>query len=344
MYHDYSMEKIMEHVRAKDIKKKFILDTDAYNEVDDQFAITYAMLAKNIDLLALCAAPFTNERSTGPADGMEKSYQEMIKVHDLVDPDNKMNIPCYRGSTEYMKNIITPVKSEAAENIVRIVKETDDIVYVAVIGCYTNVASALLLDPSIADKMVVIMLGGAKFELGHANDFNLLQDRAAARVLFECGVPVIVFPAIGGVTDTIYISNAELDYYLKGKTGKIGDLLYNNFVEEENDPIITNPSDPNTSLHGLAQLLHNYYETHGEETENFRMCNTSMRPIFDIAAVAFLREPGAFGAKIVPARSIDDKGMWRDLNEDRNMIYIEDLYRNYIVSDMFTVITNANLK
>jgi len=343
MYHDYNMEKIMEHLQAKNIKKKYILDTDAYNEVDDQFAITYAMLASNIDLLALCAAPFSNQRSTGPADGMEKSYHEMVKVRDLVDPENKMNIPCYRGSTEYMKNIITPVKSEAAENIVRLIKETDDIVYVAVIGCFTNVASALLLDPSIADKMVVIMLGGAKFECGHANDFNLMQDRAAARVIFECGVPVVVFPAIGGVTDTLYISNAELDYYLKDKAGKIGNLLYDNFVEEEFGPVIDS-CDAAKVTGGLVKLSYDYHKTHSNFPEEFRMCNCSMRPIFDIAAVAFIREPGAFGAKIVPAKSIDDEGLWRDLNEDRNMIYIEDLYRNYIVSDMFTVITNADLK
>ena len=58
MYHDYNMEKILEHIRTCP-KKKFILDTDTYNEIDDQFAITYAMLADDIDLLALTAAPFS---------------------------------------------------------------------------------------------------------------------------------------------------------------------------------------------------------------------------------------------------------------------------------------------
>ena len=53
-----------------------VIDTDAYNEIDDQFAISYALRAQDrLHLLALCAAPFHNERSTGPADGMEKSYQ-----------------------------------------------------------------------------------------------------------------------------------------------------------------------------------------------------------------------------------------------------------------------------
>ena len=58
-----------------------VLDTDAYNEIDDQFAISYALHAsEKINLLALYAAPFHNERSTGPADGMERSYQEILKL------------------------------------------------------------------------------------------------------------------------------------------------------------------------------------------------------------------------------------------------------------------------
>ena len=52
-----------------------ILDTDAYNEIDDQFAIAYTIAAKKLNLKALYAAPFHNQLSTGPADGMEKSYQ-----------------------------------------------------------------------------------------------------------------------------------------------------------------------------------------------------------------------------------------------------------------------------
>ena len=52
-------------------KVDVILDTDAYNEIDDQFAIGY-MLKKpeRLNVVGICAAPFTNEKSTGPADGM----------------------------------------------------------------------------------------------------------------------------------------------------------------------------------------------------------------------------------------------------------------------------------
>ena len=54
-----------------------VLDTDTYNEIDDQFALVYALLCpEKLNVEAVYAALFTNDRSTGPGDGMEKSYEE----------------------------------------------------------------------------------------------------------------------------------------------------------------------------------------------------------------------------------------------------------------------------
>ena len=56
-----------------------ILDTDAYNEIDDQFALAYMLLKpERINTLGICAAPFLNEKSASAADGMKKSYEEFI--------------------------------------------------------------------------------------------------------------------------------------------------------------------------------------------------------------------------------------------------------------------------
>ena len=52
---------------------QMVLDTDTYNEIDDQFAVVYAMLSEKISVQAIYAAPFHNSRSTGPGDGMEKA-------------------------------------------------------------------------------------------------------------------------------------------------------------------------------------------------------------------------------------------------------------------------------
>ncbi len=70
MYHNFYMNTVAEHIRF-DKKKKLILDTDTFNEVDDQFAIGYAILSDNIDILAMTAAPFVSSTYTDPVDGME---------------------------------------------------------------------------------------------------------------------------------------------------------------------------------------------------------------------------------------------------------------------------------
>src|SRR6056297_1859822 len=95
---------------------RMVLDTDTYNEVDDQFALAYAIRAKEkIDLQAVYAAPFHNDRSSGPADGMEKSYKEIQRMFRLLDSEQ---LSALRGSKAYMSNEDTPVESPAASDLV----------------------------------------------------------------------------------------------------------------------------------------------------------------------------------------------------------------------------------
>ncbi len=63
-----------------------VLDTDTYNEIDDQFALVQAMLSPDrIALEAIYAAPFHNKRSSGPGDGMDKIYDEILRLLDRMD-------------------------------------------------------------------------------------------------------------------------------------------------------------------------------------------------------------------------------------------------------------------
>ena len=49
-----------------------VLDTDTYNEIDDQYALAQVLLSpEDVTVEAVYAAPFHNARSTGPGDGME---------------------------------------------------------------------------------------------------------------------------------------------------------------------------------------------------------------------------------------------------------------------------------
>ena len=308
MTHGFDVNRVLEDLHTSK-KKNFILDTDTYNEIDDQFAITYAMNAEDVNLLALSAAPFYNCRIRTVAEAEEMSYREMKKVRDLVDPENKLGVKCLHGAQKYMTNMFVPQPSEAAEEIVRLVKEADGIVYIAAIGRFTNLASAILLDPTIAEKAVAILVGGQRLSRGDANDGNLGNDRCAARVVFECGIPVILLPA-GECTEHLYAYGGEVEYYLRGKAGAIGDYLCDKFIEEE----------------GTALRENN-------------VCSTHYRSLWDISAIAFLRgQEKMCGVYIEDAHTVTADGHWVNLHDGRKMIYVDWFHRDRVLSDFYTVV------
>ena len=91
-----------------------VLDTDTYNEIDDQFAVAYLLrMPERVRVCGLTAAPFLNARSTSPADGMEKSYTELRRILTLAGRDD-LSERTFRGSERFLPDENTPVQSEAA--------------------------------------------------------------------------------------------------------------------------------------------------------------------------------------------------------------------------------------
>ncbi len=209
-----------------------VLDTDAYNEIDDQFAIAYALLSpEKINLKAIYAAPFTNNKSTGPADGMEKSYQEILKLLDFAGRED-MKAVTFRGATEYMPDEKTPVMSDAVNDLIARARTytSDAPLYVVAIGAITNVSSAIVAAPDIVDKIVIVWLGGAAWHLETSHEFNMMQDYAGARVVFGCGAPLVQL-ACAGVVSEFRISKPELEYWLVDKN-PLADYLARNTIAE----------------------------------------------------------------------------------------------------------------
>jgi inosine-uridine nucleoside N-ribohydrolase len=213
-------------------KVRMVLDTDAYNEIDDQFAIAYALLApEKIQLEALYAAPFFNMHSEGPEDGMEKSYDEIIKLLKLADREDMIpNV--YRGSRSYLENETTPVESPAADDLIARARALKDgeLLYVAAIGAITNVASALIKAPDIAKRLVIVWLGGHAWHWANTAEFNMCQDVAAARVVFDSEAALVQLPCMG-VVDHCSVTRPELEYWLAGKN-PLADYLAKNTIAE----------------------------------------------------------------------------------------------------------------
>ena len=204
-----------------------VIDTDTYNEIDDQYALSYLIKSdEKLDLKAIYAAPFFNEKSTGPADGMEKSYREIMNVLTLLEREDLKQV-VYRGSTEYLLSETEPVISDAAKDLAeRAMNYTEEHpLYVVAIAAITNVASALLLNPDIKNRIVLIWLGGNATNWPDNKEFNLYQDVAGARIVFGCGVPLVQLPCMG-VVSAFTTSGPELEYHLRGKN-KLCDYLVN---------------------------------------------------------------------------------------------------------------------
>lgn len=209
-----------------------VIDTDAYNEIDDQFALAYLIRSKEkLDVRAIYAAPFHNLHSQCPADGMEKSYQEILKILNLMGEETYREVT-YRGSGAYLTDELTPVDSPAARDLVEraLLQEEKKPLYVVSIGAITNIASAILLQPSIIRKIVVVWLGGNAPFWPDNREFNMYQDVAAARVVFGSGVPVVQLPC-QGVVSMFSTTGPELAYWLKGKNA-LCDYLVENTVRE----------------------------------------------------------------------------------------------------------------
>ena len=211
-------------------KVRMVLDTDTYNEIDDQFALCYAYLSREkIQLEAVYAAPYFNSRSTSAGDGMVKSYQEILRLLKMLgkSPDGF----AYKGSDRYLEDVSRPVRSDAALDLVKkaMVSSPDDPLYVVTVGCITNIASALLIEPKIIENIVIVWLGGNALYWPHQKEFNLMQDVPAARVVLNSGVPLVIMPC-ANVISHFHTSIPEMKAYLQGKS-TLSDYLLNMTIE-----------------------------------------------------------------------------------------------------------------
>lgn len=298
--------RLIQRLKKPEGKVDVVIDTDTYNEIDDQFALAYLIKSDDkLNLQAIYAAPFFNMKSTGPADGMEKSYQEIMNVLTLMEREDLKQV-VYRGSTSYMVSETEPVESDAARDLVRRAMEhtEEKPLYVIAIGAITNVSSALVMKPEIKDRIVLIWLGGNATHWPHNKEFNLYQDVAGARVVFGCGVPLVQLPCMG-VVSAFTTSGPELEYHLRGKN-KLCDYLIDVTTEEAK------------VCYGGA---------------------TWTRPIWDVTAVAWLLD-GDFMEDCLIHSPIPEYDNRYAYDNNRHLIkYVYHIKRDNLFADLFAKLT-----
>ena len=215
---------------------RMVLDTDTYNEIDDQFALVHALLSPaEVDLQAVYAAPFLNNRSSSAGDGMEKSHEEILRLFELLGRDPEGMV--FRGSDRFMASPGDIVQSSAVEHLLSLLTEDDDPLYVVAIGAPTNVSSALLAarerNLDLGSRMRVVWLGGQPLHWTNAREFNLMQDPVASRLLLQLSPSLTLFPC-GGVASHLLTTVPELERHL-APLGPVGAFLTERFAAYSDD-------------------------------------------------------------------------------------------------------------
>jgi len=252
---------------------RLIIDTDTHNEIDDQFALAWALLSPEaFEIEGTLAAPYsfahlrapllaafddllrgpdadgtvvdvvgsyqrwarnlmaagTDPREipfVGPDEGMELSFREASRIYELLGVDPVGSV--FRGAPRYLAGPADPVGSDAVDHLIeRAMADDARPLYVAAIGAVTNVASAILVEPRIIERIVVVWTSGypSWSRLSNLPSLNLVQDVHAARLLFDSGVPLVYLPGYY-VGAQLSISLPEMERWVRGR-GRIGDYLF----------------------------------------------------------------------------------------------------------------------
>jgi inosine-uridine nucleoside N-ribohydrolase len=210
-----------------DAKKiRLIIDTDARNEADDQFAIVHALLTPKFCIKGIIAAHFGTRRTQL---SMQESYEEVLKVLALMDRQNSVDV--YRGAARALVDELTPQMSDGANVILREAMSDDPRpLYAIFLGPLTDMAAAYLANPQIAGRVKVIWIGGREWPAG-GEEFNLSNDIPAANVVFQSALELWQVPR--DVYCTMRVSLAELQDKVE-PCGKIGEYLFRQMVDFNN--------------------------------------------------------------------------------------------------------------
>jgi inosine-uridine nucleoside N-ribohydrolase len=197
-------------------KRRVIVNTDAKNEADDQYAIVHAVLTPSFDLHGIIPAHFGTRKS---ATSMQDSHDETMLLLRLMGLEGAVRVE--DGAAHAIPDEATPIDSPGARLIIEeAMKDDSRPLHVAFYGPLTDMASALLLEPKIQDRGVrVVWIGGGAWPNG-GREYNLSNDIHAANVVMKSNLEVWQVPR--STYRTMSVGYAELieKVYPQGEIGK----------------------------------------------------------------------------------------------------------------------------
>jgi inosine-uridine nucleoside N-ribohydrolase len=212
-------------------RARVIIDNDFSGDPDDLFQLVHHLLSPTVEIRAVVASHL---RENDPFDLGPETAGNATKVAE--DVFARMGLESteviFRGSDLALVDRKTPQRSAAADAIIaEALRDDDRPLFFVAGGGLTDLASAYLLDPRIAERLIVIWIGGLEHE-GLAEppagampiEYNLLIDVVAGQVVFNDS-DLEVWQVPRDVYRQCLVSDAELRLRVAA-TGPLGRYLY----------------------------------------------------------------------------------------------------------------------
>lgn len=213
---------VMYGAQNADARIPVVLSTDVGNEIDDQWAITYLLLQPRFEVLGVMSAHAPS--LTAPAG--HTSYRILVDVveHRLAMSKHR---PLVEGASLPLENAKTPRTSSAVTFLLETSRRfsKDNRLTVLMIGAGTDVASAILTDPTIVERIRVIQMGFNDEQGG--DEFNIANDVHAVQAILDSKVPLVIGP--GRVCRASLSLTFEQARALIATHGAIGGWLWEEF-------------------------------------------------------------------------------------------------------------------
>lgn len=251
-------------------KFRVIVHTDCKNEADDQFALAHHLMTPKFDIRGVVAGHFdyvSQWRYGRKGATTQASYDEIKLVMRLMGMEDRC--PVLMGATGSLPDETTAISSEGADFIIQeAMREEEHPLFVVFQGAITDLASAYLKEPRIAQRMTAIWIGGGIWPDG-GTEFNLMQDTHAANVIFASDIPLWQVPM--DVYKQMGVTLAELQVRC-APCGEIGKYLFEQMVAF-NEALSDFPGDwPHGESWGLGDQATVTLLLEEQQRRNYKLC------------------------------------------------------------------------
>jgi purine nucleosidase len=306
-------------------RMRIIIDNDFGGDPDGLFELVQHLLSPSVEIRAIIGSHLKAgdgfDPSNQTATNAKKKAEEVLNIMQLGK-----QIPVYQGANMALANDSTAQPSDAANAIIKeaLRDDTKQPLYVVCGAGLTDLASAFLLEPTIAGRLTLIWIGGPEYAAlatpppGYTSlEYNLGIDLNAGQVIFNTSsIPIWQIPR--NAYRQVMMPYSSL--LLKVKTqGKIGEYLASNIERVMKMGLKYNFNIGETYIVGDSPLV-----------------------LLTALQSSFEADPSSSNYVLRPSPMINNQGLYEVNHKGRNIRVYTQLDTHLLLDDLYAKLALFN--